>query len=377
MGDVIISEWLGDTGGAEQVLITAAAILPRTPIHAFSATPTWHSRYSGGRLTTTFAGRHTPPSARKFLAPAMPALWRVPRVKARRALILHHAFASSAVTSQIDLAVAYVHSPARYIWDPTLDARGSGPLARIVAAPLKKIDRLAAQRLSQVVCNSEATRARIEAHWEVPATVIYPPVRTELFGRRAPETSVASSTPHFSQGYLLSYGRWVGYKRFDHAVRVAASAGIPLVVCGGGPEGGRLRALAAQSGHGRYVTFLDQLPTAALVRLVQGARCLLFPGVEDFGIVPLEAQAAGVPVIALAAGGALETVTDGATGFLIPTLEVADWVDALERLDEIDPDACRLNAARFSEARFTSEAFDWLSAWGFDTDPAMSAELTA
>jgi len=367
MTDVIVSEWLGDTGGAEQVLLRVAAALPAARIHAFAVTDSWRDEFPPGRLTTTMAGRLTSPTARKLVAPLMPAIWRVPPVRADRAVVLHHAFASSAVSSKVDLAVAYVHSPARYVWDPQLDPRGAGRAARLVAQPLMRLDKAAAGRLSDVVCNSEATRLRVEQHWEVPARVLYPPVRTDLFRVPAPQTDAVDVHVPEPGTHLIAYGRWISYKAFDHAIRAAAAADVPLVLCGGGPEEEALRALARELR--ADVTFLVMPPTELLVRLVQGARGLLFPGIEDFGIVPLEAQAAGVPVVALGAGGALETVVDGSTGFLLPDLATTDWAEAIGRLGTISPDACRANADRFSEKAFDDAARTWLHGWGFSTAP--------
>jgi len=367
MTEVIVSEWLGDTGGAEQVLLRVAAALPAARIHAFAVTDAWREEFPPGRLTTTVAGRLTSPTARKVVAPLMPAIWRIPPVRADRAVVLHHAFASSAITSKVDLAVAYVHSPARYVWDPQLDPRGAGRAARLVAQPLMRLDKAAAARLSDVVCNSEATRLRVEQHWGVPARVLYPPVRTDLFRVTAVPTDGADVELPAPGTYLIAYGRWISYKAFDHAIRAAAAAHVPLVLCGGGPEEAALRTLADELG--AEVTFLVQPPTGLLVRLVQGARGLLFPGIEDFGIVPLEAQAAGVPVVALGAGGALETVADGTTGFLLPDLTTADWSDAIGRLGTISAEACRVNADRFSEKAFDDAARSWLHTWGFGTAP--------
>ena len=235
------------------------------------------------------------------------------------------------------------------------------------AAPHPRLDKAAAGRLSDIVCNSEATRRRVEQHWEVPARVLYPPVRTDLFRVPADETDSPGVVLPATGTYLIAYGRWISYKAFDHAIRAAAAADVPLVLCGGGPEEEALRALARELR--ADVTFLVMPPTDVLVRLVRGARGLLFPGIEDFGIVPLEAQAAGVPVVALGAGGALETVVDGSTGFLLPDLATADWADAIGRLGTLSADACRANADRFSEKAFDDAARSWLNGWGFCTAP--------
>ena len=247
--------------------------------------------------------------------------------------------------------LCYCHSPMRYMWDQ-FDAyfgpgRGS-PLPRAAAtalAPvLRRWDRATASRVHHFVANSEHVRGRIRRFYDRDAAVVYPPVDVDRF-------QPAREREDF---YLVVSGL-VPYKRVDLAVRAFRSLGRRLVVVGKGPELARLRALAAP--RTKFTGWVDDQEVASLMGR---CRALIMPGVEDFGIVPVEAQAAGAPVIALGEGGALETVDAGdgngrpATGvfFARPTPEdLIDAVLAFERLS-FDPALLRRSAERFAKARF-------------------------
>jgi len=363
LNEVIISEWLGDTGGGEQVLLAAAVCLPEAKIRAYAATENWYQTFDAGRFSTILGKNGGDSRVLRISAPVMPAIWRMSGIKAQRALILHHAFATSAAGRNIDVAVSYVHTPARYLWDPELDPRGRGLAASIARPALKRVDKAAAQRIADIACNSEETRRRIQKHWGRDAQVIHPFVRTELF---TPRNDGHPRASHLPAEYVLSYGRWISYKRFKESIDFAAAAECTLVICGGGPEEGELRRYANSMTQPGQVTFIKDPSTSELVEIVRGARALLFPGIEDFGIVPLEAQSAGVPVIARAAGGALETVIHEKTGFLIDSDDPSTWAVAIDRVDELDRNACRANALLFSEQRFVGELSEWLRNWGFN-----------
>jgi len=168
---------------------------------------------------------------------------------------------------------------------------------------------------------------------------VYPPVDTTFF-------RPAGTAP---EGYLLVVSALVPYKRVDLAIGAAARVGMPLRIIGDGPERARLAA-----GAGPEVRFLGACTDEEVRAAYQGATAVLLPGVEDFGIVPVEAQACGRPVIALDAGGARETVVEGGTGFLVSDPSPEAFADAIDRLrrGDLDPDAPRRQALRFSRARF-------------------------
>lgn len=220
--------------------------------------------------------------------------------------------------------LCYCHTPMRYAWDQLgayLPPGAAGRLARTLAVPaaaaLRRWDAATVGRVDAFVANSAHVRGRIRRCWGRDAAVVHPPVAVERFRRpRAPED------------FYLVLGALVPYKRVELAIRAAALAGRRLVVAGDGPELPRLRALA-----GPGVTFLGRVSDDDAADLYARCRAFLFPGVEDFGIAAVEAQAAGASVVARAAGGALETVA----GPVVSAAGGAEWAGAPERTGAPDP----------------------------------------
>jgi glycosyltransferase involved in cell wall biosynthesis len=248
----------------------------------------------------------------------------------------------------------------RYAWDLSeqylavsgIGSSVAGPLVRRLLHGLRKWDRRTSTRVNHFIAISGYIRERIQRCYGRDATVIYPPVDTGYFvpGPHAPVP--------FERGYYVTASRWVPYKRVDAIV--AAFHDLPdrrLLVVGDGPEAPRVRAAA-----GTNVEFVGEVPRKRLRELLQGARAFLFAADEDFGILPVEAQACGTPVIAYGRGGALETVTaDGArrTGAFFyeqtPAAIARAVLDFDGVLPTIDVDACIANAQRFASHRFANE----------------------
>jgi glycosyltransferase involved in cell wall biosynthesis len=266
----------------------------------------------------------------------------------------HHAFAGSNRLADGGVHLCYVHSPARYVWTPELDSRGSSPALTVARSALKQIDRRAAQRLTSIAANSTAVADRIRRFWDRDARVIHPPVDTEFF---APGDADHAMT--LPEGFLLGFGRWIPYKNLDIVIKVAELVQRPAVIAGGGPEGDRLRQLAAAA---RVPVTVIESPSQVEVReLLRRAAVLIFPTDEDFGIIPVEAQACGTPVVAPARGGALETVVDGRTGALTDSLSAAALADEVDRAVGLDAAAIRQHAMSFSYVRFEAETRTWVA----------------
>jgi len=235
----------------------------------------------------------------------------------------------------------------RYLWNMYHDYREhSGAVTRLFMVPffhrLRQWDALSALRVDRFVANSRNVAARIDKIYRRVAEVVYPPVDVDFFAQGA----VAGQ-----REYYLVFGQLEAYKRADLAVTACTQAKLPLVVLGEGREEKRLRAMA-----GSTVRFEGRQSAESARRWLQGARALLFPGEEDFGIVPVEAMAAGCPVIAYGAGGALETVQDEDSGLLFREQNAASLLDAVERFERLEKDfepAALLRQAR----RFTPEQF--------------------
>jgi glycosyltransferase involved in cell wall biosynthesis len=211
-----------------------------------------------------------------------------------------------------------------------------------VLAWLRQWDRLAAERVDAFIAISRAVQARIRKYYRRDSTILYPPVDVERF---APSASPASD-------YYLAGGRLIPYKRVDLAIDAFNQLGLPLIVYGDGRDRQALEAKA-----GPTITFVGRVSWDALSDLFQHCRAFVFPGLEDFGIAPLEAQAAGRPVIAFAGGGALDTIVDGETGLLFREQTTQALVDAVLTFEllQLSPAACRRNAERFAAERFRRE----------------------
>lgn len=273
--------------------------------------------------------------------PMMPFAFRHLNIGDFEAVVVsHHAFATQAVFATDKPVVAYVHSPARWAWDPALRAgEGGGKAGAAILTALSTVARrceiAAAPKLTTVVANSTAVAGRISDWWgRSDAVVVHPPVDTEGF---TPDTSVER------EDFFLLAGRLVPYKRPDIAVRAAAAANVPLVVAGDGRAMAACRALA-----GPKTTFLGRVSHAELLDLHRRARALLMPGIEDFGIVPVESMATGTPVIALGEGGALDSVLPGETGLHIASgsdeAVVAGFAGAMRSFTPGDFDRSQIRA---------------------------------
>jgi glycosyltransferase involved in cell wall biosynthesis len=186
-------------------------------------------------------------------------------------------------------------------------------------------------------------------------------VRVEFF-------SSTFGTGRDDSGYILGVGRWIPYKNLHLIAAVASALDIPAKIVGTGPE--RARILAAANAASVPVEVIERPSDERLRALYQGAGVLVFPTVEDFGIVPVEAQAAGTPVVALRAGGALDSVIDGSTGVLVDSPNISELAAGVRRAEGLSSGACRENAARFSCDAFAAKIRSWTARWGIDTPGA-------
>lgn len=288
----------------------------------------------------------------------MPLAWRhLPIVDAQWIFISTHLFAHHARfkgSARGAPKIAYVHTPARYIWSPELDDRGASARARAIAGPLKPLDRRRAQELTTIAANSRYVADRIAKYWERDAVVIHPPVpaRNLSAALSADDEKVLDSLP---DQFILGASRMVSYKHLDRAIFAGAVAKTPVVIAGSGPEELQLREYA-RAHHPGEVTFVLEPTSELLSRLYARASALVFAPVEDFGIMPVEAMSCGTPVVANRQGGTAESVLDGTTGAL-----VTDWNDPQEVLDAVNralrcrADDCRDRASVFGPEEFESK----------------------
>lgn len=349
----IVHERFTELGGSEKVVAELHALWPTARIHTTildrSVLPAdlVDAEIVPSALQRLYRGG----TAYAHLLPLMPrAMSRVDLGGVDLVIVSHHAFANRIPTAPGRTVISYVHTPARWMWDPVLRrTERTGIAARAglatFAASQRRPDREAAGTVRSLVANSSHVADRIRRWWHCEPVVIHPPVDTDAF---------TPSPTYRSEDFFLLAGRLVPYKRPEVAVAAARQAGVPLVVAGEGRSRSGLEALA-----GPQTEFLGAVDHATLVDLCRRARALVFPGEEDFGLVPVEAQACGTPVIALGRGGTTDTVKSGLSGVTYqPDPGAGGDVSALARClsgfdpDEFDPRSIRRHAEQFSRRRF-------------------------
>jgi len=348
----VVHDWLTIPGGSEQVVMELLEMFPAAEVYtSIYEASAWPPIITDRPIHSSFLQRV--PGATRHYPKLLPLMTRAFRAfdLSRFDLVLSssHACAKNVRVPPGTLHVCYCHTPMRYAWEEGFLEGEAGRAARLAAAPLlahlRRQDLAGAAGPDLFVANSLHVAARIERYYGRGAEVVHPPVDVERFLGLAHEAS----------DYYLMFGRVVPYKRVDLAVLASARLGRRLKVAGDGRAMDSVRALAqGPAGSAELLGRVDEERRDALLR---GARALLFPGEEDFGIVPVEAQAAGVPVVAYGVGGARESVRDGLTGVLFDEQTPAGLAAAIERFEglALDDAQLRANAAGFGRARFRAE----------------------
>lgn len=349
----LVHDWLVTARGGERVLDALCELFPQATVFTLVRKPGIASpRIEAMHHVTSLADR-VPGATRhhRWLLPLYPlAIERLDLSAFDLVVSSSHCVAKGVIVRPGATHVCYCHTPVRYAWDRTDDYfTGGSPLLRlarpaigVAAAILREWDRRSVGRVDLFVANSANTAGKIRKFYQRDAQVVAPPTECAQF----------EQVPRQGPGgdYDLVLGGMVPYKRVDLAVQTWAQwPERRLVIVGDGPERARLQQLATPN-----VEFVGRVAEEALAGWYAGARMLVFPGEEDAGIVPVEAQAAGVPVLAYGRGGALETVAPGETGVFFAEPTVASMMAAVATLDAlaIGPAPCRRNARRFDRSVF-------------------------
>jgi glycosyltransferase involved in cell wall biosynthesis len=347
---VLTHHWLVRVRGGEKVLEACGELLPDAPLYTLVHDP---RGMTGSPLATRTV--HTSvlqrlPGARRHYPKLLPLhAWAYRRVHlppVDLVLCSDAALAKAMTAAPRSRVVCYCHSPARYIWDL------ADEYARTLPAPLRPLwgplcrrlqqaDRRAAQRVDLFIANSQHVAARIRRHYGRDAVVIHPPVELPPGPATGPR-----------EDFLLAVGYHVPYKRLDLAVAASRRLRRRLVVIGDGPDVRRI-----DPARDRHVERLGWQPAEVIQSYLKRAAALLFPGEEDFGIVPVEAIAHGCPVVAYGVGGATETVVPDRTGVWFAAQTTDALADAIERCAQraFDPRFMYAHAQQFSRARFLRE----------------------
>ena len=349
MSVALVHDWLTGMRGGEHVLEALCDLYPDADIVTLLHRPgAVSAKIERHRIITSYIQRLPFASShyRHYLPFFPSAIERLTFEGYDLVISSSHCVAKAVVAPPHARHLCYCHSPMRYAWDQ-FDAyfgpARKGHLAsrwlyRPVMSRLARWDASTARRVHRFVANSAHVAGRIHRYYGRDATVVHPPVDTTFF-------HLADVVP---EDHFLVVSALVPYKRIDLAIAACARVGARLRIVGDGPDRSRLEAQA-----GRQVEFLGRLNDDGVRREYRRARAVLLPGEEDFGIVTVEAQACGRPVVALGRGGALETVIDGDSGLLYPDADVASLADALERVasTRFDPERISRSAQRFSYDR--------------------------
>lgn len=347
----IVHDWLNQIGGAEGVLETLVEMFPGAPVYTSMYWPeAMPANYHQWDIRTTWMDRL--PGVHRH---HQPYLLLYPMAFGGLSLCDYDIIISNksafcfGVQAPETRHICYCLTPTRFVWhfDSYVRREQLGAAARWLVRPflgwLQRWERAAADRVDAFVAISNEIQARIRRLYGRESAIIYPPVDTELFVP-APDGNHDS--------YFLIVSRLVPYKRIDLAVQAFTELGLPLWVGGSGRDRASLEAIA-----GPNVRFLGRVPDDELGQLMARCRAFIFPGLEDFGITPVQAMAAGRPVIAYAGGGALDYVVEGVTGTFFREEMPESLVDTVRRFDDtaFDPVKIRAHAEQFDVRVFKSK----------------------
>jgi glycosyltransferase involved in cell wall biosynthesis len=341
---VLAHDYLLVLRGAERTFAAMADLYPQSPIFTLLYDEIGTDGRFAGRAITTSGLQRLGVSQADFrrMLPLYPfAVERLRPPACEVVLSSSSAFAHGLRVPDGAVHVCYCHAPFRYAWYEQARALGEvpgpvRPLLRLQLARMRRWDRAASARVDSYIANSALTRERIKRFYGRGSTIIYPPVETDRF------------TPGVPGDSLLVVSELVTHKRVHVALEAARRAAAPIRIVGSGPDHAALMQAYPEA------EFVGRVSDDNLPALYAAARAVVVASIEEFGITAVEAQAAGRPVIAAAAGGALETVLDGETGLLATPDDVDAFVRAIENIDALgfDPDRATQNAERFSVATF-------------------------
>jgi glycosyltransferase involved in cell wall biosynthesis len=355
----LVHDWLNQMGGAEDVLDTLMKLYPNHPLYTSIYAPElMPDHYRAWDIRTLWIDRmpgihshHQP------YLPLYPLAWSGLDLSAYDVVLSNKSgFCIGLQHGEKTLHICYCLAPTRYVWqiDSYIAREGIGkPLQmalRPMIAAMRHWDYRAAQRVNHFIAISTEIQERIKTYYGRDSVVIYPPVDTSRF---QPSDRV--------EDYFLIVSRLIPYKRIDLAVQAATRLGLPLKIGGKGRDLERLKAMA-----GPTVEFLGYVPDEQLPDLMARCKAFLFPGLEDFGITPVQAQAAGRPVIAFGGGGALDTVIPGKTGELFYEMTVDSLAKVMQHFDATayDSNAIRSHAEQFDTKAFNRQISDFVDkAW--------------
>ncbi len=354
----IVHDWLVNYGGAERVVESFLSIYPDADIFTLVYDEKKMGKiFPKEKVHTSFVQKI--PMATKLytkMLPLMPKAFESFDFSSYDLVLCSSSSCAKGVITPPSVAhVAYIHTPMRYAWDQFFEYQKRSK--KIVAFFMNRFmpsirlwDFVSSQRIDCLIANSKYIQRRIKKYWNLESSVIYPPVDTD---RLSPDNEKA-------EDFYVVFSRFVPYKRIDLAISACGELGKKLVVIGGGSQEKELKLLASKYDKSK-ITFTGRISDAEVKNYLQKCRAMIFCAEEDFGIVPVEAQACGRPVIAFAKGGALETVIENKTGVFFKKQETQSLIEAIKNFDTLaeqnvfDSSKIAEHARSFSTQRFCNQ----------------------
>lgn len=349
----VVCDWLTTMGGAEQVLINIRELYPDAPFYTTVYNPdNMDDKLKNMEVHVSFLQGKKKIQDHKKYFPLMPLAISHLNVKDYDVILSTSSSVAKGIRKRKDAVhICYIHTPMRYAYEFKHEyTDGMNPikkgLVNILMFFIRKWDQSNTKRVDYFIANSNEVRKRVKKTYNRDAAVIFPPVRTNDF-----------KISNVDGDYYFVVSRLVKYKRFDLAVKACTELNKKLVVIGDGPERKNLEKIA-----GPTVTFLGRQDDKTVKKYMRECKALLFPGLEDFGIVPVEAQACGRPVICYGKGGVLDTVIDGKTGVYFEKQTVDSLKKAILKFEKtkFNKKEIRNHALDFSEEKFKKSIKDFV-----------------
>lgn len=352
----IVHDWLTNMGGAEQCVINLHRAFPDAPIYTtFYDSDNMSPEFKEMNIiTSSLQKSRTKKYNHKKYLPFMPKAFEEFNLNDYDVVISScSACSKGIITGPHTLHICYCYTPMRYAWEMRDEytenmSKFKTKLIRYFMNYMRLWDYQAAQRVDEFIAISGEVKKRINKHYRREAKVIFPPVRTENFLPSNEE-----------KDYYFIVSRLVKYKRYDLAVEACSKLHKKLIIIGDGPERENLEKLSDKE----YVTFMGRQPDDVVEKYISECKALIFPGEEDFGIVPVEAMSCGKPVIAYGRGGALDTVVDKKTGIFFKEQTVDSLIKAIKEFEttKFNKEEIRKQALKFSEEDYRKQIIDFVN----------------
>lgn len=352
----VVHEWLATDAGSEKTFVEIAKAFPDADLYCLSAEPDIELDGLPTSFKTTLLDKRVFRANRALSLPLMPLAWRLLRREPYDLVITSsHAFSRWFHRRSDGPHLSYVYAPMRYAWTPEIDGRSEAlpsPLDALGRAAARRVDRASVDSVSSFATISTAVAQRVRSFYGRESQIIPPPVDVDAF--------TAYDGPR-RRGYLITGGRLIPYKNYELAIDTAAELGKELRVFGAGPHRLALEDYAAV--RGADITFVGKVDEGELVRLLGAADAFLFPAIEDFGIVAVEALAAGTPVVGIGFGGAPDIKGDTDVVELSESQRPEEFVAAAGRLLDrrCSVDACRARADWYGREPFRERVESWVT----------------